>query len=115
VRQFELRLNEGFDIVLVSTYLMYHPHCVAIAEACRARGIPLILGGPYFSAEDVAEKWLDIPGMTALIGSEVELHLCQLLDRIIARQNSSDNYRARLWLGRVSVLLRRYEHSRTYI
>lgn len=90
VRQFELRLNEGFDIVLVSTYLMYHPHCVAIAEACRARGIPLILGGPYFSAEDVAEKWLDIPGVTALIGSEVELHLCQLVDRIIARQAIND-------------------------
>jgi len=53
VADFSRRLDEGFDVVLVSAYLMYYPHCVAIGEVCRNRGIPLLLGGPYFACEEV--------------------------------------------------------------
>ena len=87
VSQFQARLDEGFDAVLVSTYLMYYPHCVALGEICRSHDVPMILGGPYFSAREVAEQWIDIPGATALIGGEVENHLCQLVDCVIRREN----------------------------
>jgi radical SAM superfamily enzyme YgiQ (UPF0313 family) len=83
VSQFKASLDRGFDAVLVSTYLMYRPHCVAIAEVCRERGLPLILGGPYFTVPDVARAWIDIPGVTALIGGEVEPRLCEIVNRVL--------------------------------
>jgi len=77
------RLENGFDAVLVSTYLMYYPHCVAIGEACRARGVPMIIGGPYFAAIEVAREWMNIPGLSALVGGEIESNLCALVRRIV--------------------------------
>jgi radical SAM superfamily enzyme YgiQ (UPF0313 family) len=82
VSDFARKLDRGFDVVLVSSYLMYHPHCVAIAEVCRRRGIPLVLGGPYFASPEVAAEWIDMPGVTVLVGGEVEPHLCQLVARV---------------------------------
>jgi hypothetical protein len=77
-------LDEGFDIVLVSSYLMYHRHCVAIGKLCRERGVPMIIGGPYFAAADVAREWIDAPGLSALVGGEVEPHLCEIVDHVVA-------------------------------
>ena len=85
VRQFERQLDSHFDAVLVSTYLMYHQHCVAMGEICRNRGVPMILGGPYFSAQEVAKEWMDIPGLTVLVGGEIEGQLCQLVDRVVTK------------------------------
>lgn len=84
------RLEDGFDAVLVSTYLMYYPHCVAIGELCRDRGVPLLLGGPYFASIDVAREWLDLPGLSALVGGEVEPYLCELVRRVINRESTAD-------------------------
>ncbi|MGH8249599.1 MAG: B12-binding domain-containing radical SAM protein [Steroidobacteraceae bacterium] len=90
VEDFSRRLDDGFDAVLVSTYLMYHPHCVAIGDVCRARGVPMLLGGPYFAAPDVARAWFEIPGVAALVGGEVEPHLCELVRRVIAGEAVDD-------------------------
>ncbi len=76
-------LDSGIDIVLVSTYLMYHPHCAAIGRLCEERGIPLVVGGPYFHAPEVATEWLTLPGLSALIGAEVEPHLCEIVRRVL--------------------------------
>lgn len=84
LRQFRERLDDGFDVVMISTYLMYHSHCVAIGEICRELGLPMVLGGPYFASEDVAAEWIDTPGLTALIGGEVEPHLCRLVETVMA-------------------------------
>lgn len=81
------RLDDGFDVVLISTYLMYYPHCVAIGEICRERGVPMILGGPYFAAEQVAQEWIDTPGLTALVGGEVELNLCEIVRQTVAGES----------------------------
>lgn len=90
VADFSRRLDDGFDAVLVSAYLMYHPHCVAIGEVCRDRGIPLLLGGPYFACEEVAREWIDTPGLAALVGGEVEPHLCELVRRVVRRESAAD-------------------------
>jgi len=69
----------NYDAVLVSAYLMYHPVCIEIGEQCKAAGVPLIIGGSYFAEEEVAKSWIDIPGLHALIGGEVELELADIL------------------------------------
>ncbi len=86
--EFSRRLDAGFDAVLISTYLMYYPHCVALGEICRDRGIPMLLGGPYFAAAEVAREWMGVPGLAALVGGEVEPHLCELVRRVIMREST---------------------------
>lgn len=90
VSDFARMLDRGFDVVLLSSYLMYHPHCVAIAEVCRQRGVPLVLGGPYFASHEVAAEWIDIPGVSVLVGGEVEPRLCELVARVAAGQRVDD-------------------------
>ena len=82
------RLDSGIDIVLVSTYLMYHPHCVEIGKLCEERGIPMVVGGPYFHAKEVATEWLTLPGLSALIGAEVEPHLGEIVRRVLAGESA---------------------------
>ena len=82
------RIDSGIDVVLVSTYLMYHPHCVEIGKLCQERGIPLVVGGPYFHAQEVATEWLTLPGLSALIGAEVEPHLCEIVRRVLAGESA---------------------------
>ena len=90
VADFTRALDRGFDVVLLSSYLMYHPHCVAIADVCRRRGIPLILGGPYFASREVAAEWIGIPGVSVLVGGEVEPRLCELVTRVAAGARVDD-------------------------
>ena len=90
VADFSRALDGGFDVVLVSTYLMYFAHCEAIGKVCRDRGIPMLLGGPYFADKDVAQAWIDLPGVHALVGGEVEPHLCELVERVASRQETHD-------------------------
>jgi len=75
---------EDYDAVLVSAYLMYYPVCVEIGRLCAARNIPLLIGGSYFAAREVAESWLDIPGLRGLVAGEVELELPELVREAIS-------------------------------
>jgi radical SAM superfamily enzyme YgiQ (UPF0313 family) len=75
---------ERFDAVLVSAYLMYYPVCVEIGRLCAAHKLPLLIGGSYFAAQEVAESWLDIPGLRALVAGEVEAELPELVQEAIA-------------------------------
>ncbi len=85
VEEFTRRLDEkSYDVVLISTYLMYFEHCFALGEVCHDRKVALVLGGPYFSVGDVAREWMDIPGLTALVGGEVDLHLDEILKTAVA-------------------------------
>lgn len=71
-------------VVLISSYLMYRETCAAICVAARARGIPVVIGGPYFAQPEVIEAWITMPGLTALIAGEVELELPSILDTLLA-------------------------------
>lgn len=76
-----------FDIVLASTYLMYYPVCHEIGSICQSSGTPLLIGGPYFAEPSVAKDWLDIPGLTAIVGGEVELELASLVRDAVNGEN----------------------------
>jgi anaerobic magnesium-protoporphyrin IX monomethyl ester cyclase len=85
VEAFEALDPKSFDIVLVSTYLMYHSVCAEIGIRCQRMGIPLLIGGSYFSNDTVARSWLSLPGLTALIAGEVELELPALVRAVASR------------------------------
>lgn len=78
-----------FDAVLVSAYLFYYDACVELGRRCEQAGVPLVVGGSYFASADVARAWLDVPGLTCLVGGEVELELVELLSAITGRRDLS--------------------------
>ena len=58
---------------------------MALAGVAEAHGIPLLLGGPMFNNEQVAREWLGIPGLTAIVGAEVDLSLPELVATAVDR------------------------------
>src|SRR5689334_19312789 len=67
------------DVLLLSAYLEQRPSVEALASLAAAHGVPVILGGPVFNIPQVAEAWLGIPGLTAIVGAEVDLTLADLV------------------------------------
>ncbi|MGH3023327.1 MAG: B12-binding domain-containing radical SAM protein [Gaiellaceae bacterium] len=67
------------DVLLLSAYLDHYPSIVALTAVAGEHGIPVLLGGPMFNNEEVAREWLDIPGLTAVVGAEVDLSLPELV------------------------------------
>ena len=79
----------GYDAVMISAYLMYRPACELIGRACERAGVPMIVGGSYFANAEVAGAWLDLPGLTALVGGEVELEIPQIVNAVCQRRSIS--------------------------
>ena len=77
-------LEKKPDIVLLSVYLNHYPSCVEIGKLAAKHGIPVLLGGPVFNIERITEEWLQVPGITALIGGEVDRTLPDLVRDTIA-------------------------------
>ena len=91
------RLDRGrFDCVLISTYLMYRNLCERIAGSCKERGVPVIIGGPYFVQAEVARCWLPMSGVAAIAASEVELRLPAIVEGLVDR--SSLGSQPGLWM-----------------
>lgn len=83
--------NETFDVVLVSTYLMYFDVCKELGRLCDEQGVPMVVGGAYFSQPEVAKEWISIEGLAALIGGEIEPHIADLV-RSVAAKESLEEY-----------------------
>ena len=77
------------QVVLISTYLMYRDACAEICLACKTLGIPVVIGGPYFTQMEVIDAWVRLPGLSALIAGEVELRLPAILDTLLAKNDPS--------------------------
>lgn len=81
------RLTEDrYDAVLVSSYLMYYELCRTLGEMCEGQDIPFLVGGPYFAQPEVRQEWLNIPGLSGLVGGEVEFELCDIVQAVVDRQ-----------------------------
>lgn len=84
IAAFARRLHdERPDIVLVSTYLMYREVCEALCALCGEAGVPIVIGGPYFTQPEVIADWIGLPGLSALVAGEVELELPAILDTLL--------------------------------
>ena len=68
-------LDSKPDILLLSAYLQHYATVVELGKLAKARGVPLLLGGPAFNHEATAEAWRSVPGLVALVGGEVDLVL----------------------------------------
>ncbi|KAA3662090.1 MAG: radical SAM protein [Chloroflexi bacterium] len=77
-------LKTSYDAVLVSTYLIYHPLCVLIGQICQDKNIPLLIGGSYFSHSEIVNKWLNVPGVSAIVSGEVEPYLPDIVSALIS-------------------------------
>jgi radical SAM superfamily enzyme YgiQ (UPF0313 family) len=71
------------QVVMISTYLMYRSVCEQICELCKAAGIPVLIGGPYFVQPEIIAEWVDMPGLSALVVGEVELDLPSIVQTIL--------------------------------
>ncbi|MDW4500567.1 radical SAM protein [Sulfitobacter sp. D35] len=83
LREISRQLTDGTDAILVSAYLNHSQAVRAIADLAAERGIPMILGGPMFNLPEVAAEWRRIPGVTAVVGGESELHVANLVEALI--------------------------------
>lgn len=79
VREVRRTLERQPNVILLSAYLQHYRTVVEIGKLAQRRGIPLVLGGPVFNMPVVANEWRQIPGLTAIVGGEVDLTLPGLI------------------------------------
>lgn len=72
------------DVVLLSAYLDYGSSVRQLAEVAHSRGVPILLGGPAFNLREVADEWLGLPGLTAIVAAEVDISLPELVDAVLS-------------------------------
>lgn len=77
-------LAEGADAVLLSAYLEHFHTVTGIGRIAARRGVPVLLGGPMFNLPGVAEEWRGLPGVSAVVGGEVEFHLAEMVAALAA-------------------------------
>ena len=53
------------------------------ASLAAKRRVPVLLGGPFFNVPGVAGAWLDIEGLTAIVGAEVDFTLPDIVAALI--------------------------------
>ena len=77
-------LEKRPDVVLVSAYTMFEDTCRAIAVECKSQGVPMLVGGNYFVAPEIVERWLRIDGVSAIFGGEPERDLPSIVRDLVA-------------------------------
>ena len=80
---------DDFDVVLVSSYLMYFNTSEKIGKICKTHKVPLIIGGSYMTQPSIIDSWRKIPGLTALIVGEVELEIAGLVSAVVEKEDIS--------------------------
>lgn len=82
LREIRKALATPPDAILISAYLQHFNSVGAIAELAQVRGVPVVLGGPMFNLPEVAEEWRQIPGVSAVVGAEVDRDLPDLIETL---------------------------------
>ena len=80
-------IDRGTDVILLSAYLQHYRLVREICRLARARGIRVILGGPMFNVFEIAEIWRKIPGLTALVGAEMDRGIGRLVEAAVAGED----------------------------
>lgn len=76
-------LETGPQVILLSAYLQHFQTVRSIGELAKAAGIPMIVGGPAFSQTPTIQAWQSLPGLTALVGGEMDIALPSLLKALL--------------------------------
>ena len=90
IRAIERFLDDKPTAILLSAYLQHREIVAAIAKIAQERDIPVLLGGPMFNLGEVAEAWRDIPGLTAVVGAEVDRDLPAMIEALQAGETLLD-------------------------
>jgi anaerobic magnesium-protoporphyrin IX monomethyl ester cyclase len=77
-------LEDPYDAILLSSYVDHFELCKEIAARAKQKGVPVLLGGPIFNVEEVAQEWLSIPGLSAIYGGEADLALGDVVSDLVA-------------------------------
>jgi radical SAM superfamily enzyme YgiQ (UPF0313 family) len=80
LREVRLALERGVNAILLSAYLQHYNIVREIADLARAKGVAVLLGGPMFNLVEVAEAWREMPGLTAVVGAEVDRDLPRIVE-----------------------------------
>jgi radical SAM superfamily enzyme YgiQ (UPF0313 family) len=83
LREVERQIDRGTHAVLVSAYLNHQSAVRGIAAIAARRGVPVLLGGPMYNLPEVSQAWKDIPGVSAIVGAEVETCIADLVERLV--------------------------------
>lgn len=70
------------DVLLLSAYLQHYPTVVELGKLAKAAGIPMLIGGPMFNVRETADFWRTVPGLTAVVGAEVDVSLPQIVQSV---------------------------------
>jgi len=79
----EKALNDQPAAILLSAYLQHYPTVFELGKIAESKGIPLILGGPVFNMGSTVDAWRSIPGLSAIVGAEVDLSLSEIVEQAI--------------------------------
>lgn len=82
LREAARALDAKPDVLLLSAYLQHHAIVREIAALAHVRGIPVVLGGPMFNVVATADAWRGIAGLVAIVGSEVDRVLPQIVEAV---------------------------------
>ncbi len=75
------------DVFLLSAYLQHYSTVVELGKLAQSKGVPLVLGGPVFNMQETAHAWRSIPGLTAIVGGEVDLTLHRIIEAVCAGED----------------------------
>ena len=82
LRETTRALERQPDVLILSAYLRHFSTVQQVGRLAAANNIPLLLGGPVFNLQEVAEPWLGIRGLTAIVGAEADQSLPSMVEAI---------------------------------
>lgn len=80
--QLARRISSRPDAILISAYLIHHSTVVKTAAIAKEYGVPVLLGGPMFNRPKVVEAWQNIPGVTIIVGGEVDMTIAKIAETV---------------------------------
>ena len=75
------------DVLLLSAYLRHYPTVMEIGRLAQEANVPILLGGPVFNLTETANQWLSIPGLTAIVGAEVDRSLPAIIEAVVNQED----------------------------
>ena len=87
LREVERALECSPDIILLSAYFQHFNSVKEIGERALKKKIPVLLGGAMFNNGDAAAVWRTVPGVSAVVGAELDLGISALVEAVCNGEN----------------------------